>query len=74
MLCGYDEYLAALQFHHLDPEEKSFGIAEAGVTRSSGAVPRGSQEMHPSLLQLPCRGRGGRIALPLESETDPEPE
>src|SRR5438067_2484058 len=33
VLCGYDRYVGALQFHHLDPHDKSFGIARAGHTR-----------------------------------------
>jgi hypothetical protein len=32
-LCGYDRCVAALQFHHVDPEEKSFGLGCAGLTR-----------------------------------------
>jgi hypothetical protein len=34
VLCGYDRCVAALQFHHVDPEAKSFAISRAGVTRS----------------------------------------
>jgi hypothetical protein len=33
VLCGYDRHLGALHFHHLDPREKSFGIARNGHTR-----------------------------------------
>jgi hypothetical protein len=33
-LCGYDRSPAALQFHHVDPSTKSFGIGVTGVTRS----------------------------------------
>ena len=33
-LCGYDRCARALGFHHIDPGEKSFGIALGGVTRS----------------------------------------
>jgi transposase-like protein len=33
-LCGYDEHIAALQFHHLDPSSKSFGLSMRGITRS----------------------------------------
>jgi hypothetical protein len=29
--CGYDKCLAALQFHHLNSEEKSFRISAPGV-------------------------------------------
>lgn len=27
-ICGYDKCLAALQFHHLDPDQKDFGVGE----------------------------------------------
>jgi DNA-binding CsgD family transcriptional regulator len=37
-LCGYDEFLAALQFHHVDPELKEFGLAMRGLTRSMEAL------------------------------------
>jgi transposase len=33
-LCGYDRYAGALQFHHLDPSEKSFALADRGLARS----------------------------------------
>jgi hypothetical protein len=33
LLCGYDRYVGALQFHHVDRKTKSFGIAQKGVTR-----------------------------------------
>jgi transposase-like protein len=32
--CGYDRYLGALQFHHVDPATKSFSLAQMGLTRS----------------------------------------
>jgi len=32
--CGYDRYAGALQFHHVDPAEKSFTLAERGLARS----------------------------------------
>jgi len=34
VLCGYDRYVGALQFHHRDPAEKSFHLAAGGITRS----------------------------------------
>jgi hypothetical protein len=37
-LCGYDRYAGALEFHHLDPEEKSFGLSVRGITRSLEAL------------------------------------
>ena len=30
-LCGYDRCLAALEFHHVDPGEKAFGLARCGA-------------------------------------------
>jgi transposase len=33
-LCGYDRYIGALEFHHVKPEEKSFQLGVAGLTRS----------------------------------------
>jgi hypothetical protein len=31
--CGYDAYAGALQFHHVDPSQKRFGLARGGLTR-----------------------------------------
>lgn len=30
-LCGYDKVPSALEFHHIDPDEKSYGISSGGV-------------------------------------------
>lgn len=32
--CGYSNCIEALDFHHLDPSEKDFGISASGMTRS----------------------------------------
>lgn len=32
--CGYNKCVEALEFHHLDPTQKDFGIASKGYTRS----------------------------------------
>jgi transposase-like protein len=34
VICGYSRHMAALQFHHLDPSSKSFGLGVRGITRS----------------------------------------
>lgn len=31
-ICGYNKSVGALQFHHLDPSQKDFGIADKGNT------------------------------------------
>jgi hypothetical protein len=33
-LCGYDRFFGALQFHHLEPGQKSFSVSGDGLTRS----------------------------------------
>jgi transposase-like protein len=33
-ICGYHRYAGALQFHHIDPAEKSFSLSERGLARS----------------------------------------
>lgn len=30
-ICGYDRHVAALEFHHLDPNAKEFGLAQRGA-------------------------------------------
>jgi hypothetical protein len=35
VLCGYDRYQGALQFHHLDRGTKKFMISRRGATRSA---------------------------------------
>jgi Helix-turn-helix domain len=33
-ICGYSRCVAALEFHHVDPATKKFGLATRGLTRS----------------------------------------
>ena len=33
-VCGYDKYPRALEFHHVDPSQKEFGLSARGVARS----------------------------------------
>lgn len=37
-LCGYDRFLGALEFHHVDPAAKRLGISANGLTLSAEAV------------------------------------
>jgi 5-methylcytosine-specific restriction endonuclease McrA len=34
MICGYNRYSGALDFHHLNEKDKQFGISMNGITRS----------------------------------------
>lgn len=33
-ICGYNKCIGALEFHHINSEDKDFGIASKGYTRS----------------------------------------
>lgn len=33
MLCGYSKCIEALEFHHIDPTKKEFGLSHRGFTR-----------------------------------------
>lgn len=33
-LCGYDKYPGGLDLHHINPDQKEFGIGSKGYTRS----------------------------------------
>lgn len=33
-ICGYDRYVGALAFHHVDPSTKTFEVSGRGVTRA----------------------------------------
>jgi len=63
-ICGYDRCIEALEFHHLDPTQKDFGISYKGYTRSWEKVKEEAnkcillcanchREVHAGKLQLP---------------------
>lgn len=33
-ICGYSKHPGALELHHIDPKQKSFGIGQKGYTRA----------------------------------------
>jgi hypothetical protein len=37
-ICGYNKCIGALEFHHLNPAEKDFGLSSKGVTRAWSKV------------------------------------
>lgn len=69
MFCGYNRYLGALDFHHLNSEDKEFGISKDGITRSWKRVKKElnkcilvcsncHREVHAGILQLPIEISG----------------
>jgi len=71
VICGYDRWVGALQFHHLDPERKSFNLAARGHSRS---MARCRAEIHKcALLCANCHAEveGGFATLPVDSRASP---
>lgn len=68
MRCGYDDFLGALQFHHLNPEEKRFGLAQNGSTMSLDALREEAKKC--VLLCANCHAEvehgGGELPLQFE--------
>jgi hypothetical protein len=62
-ICAYNKCKGALEFHHLDPNEKDFGISHKGYTRSWESVKKEldkcimlcancHREVHDGMLEL----------------------
>lgn len=68
-LCGYARHSAALQFHHLDPTTKSFGLGVRGITRSIEKLR--TEAAKCVLLCANCHAEleVGAAELPVESST-----
>ncbi|MDQ5950410.1 MAG: hypothetical protein QG585_352 [Patescibacteria group bacterium] len=69
-LCGYCKFAGALELHHINSEEKSFGIAAKGYTRSWEKV---KEELDKCILLCANCHRevgGGFLQLPEEIQVD----
>ena len=65
-LCGYDRYAGALQFHHLDPENKTFQLAGRGLTRSLSIVRQEAKKCVLLCANCHAEVEGGIAILPVE--------
>jgi 5-methylcytosine-specific restriction endonuclease McrA len=63
-VCGYQRYLGALQFHHVDPDQKRLGLSRAGITLSIATMR--DEATKCVLLRSNCHAEleGGVIELP----------
>lgn len=63
LICGYNHCKEALEFHHINPSEKDFGISANGLTRSWKVIQpeldkcicvcnRCHREIHSNLIDL----------------------
>jgi predicted HNH restriction endonuclease len=65
MLCGYSKHPGILDFHHIDPSTKLFGISSGGFSRSWASI-----EAEVQKCILVCANCHREIELGLVSLTD----
>jgi hypothetical protein len=72
IFCGYTKCQAALDFHHIDPKTKEFGISMDGITRAWERVQKEldkcvlacsncHREIHAGILQPSEVIQGGKM-------------
>lgn len=67
IICGYDRYAGALQFHHLDPAEKSFHLSLKGLTRAIDNVREEAKKCVLLCANCHAEVEGGVASVPLAS-------
>jgi 5-methylcytosine-specific restriction endonuclease McrA len=63
-VCGYDRYLGAPEFHHVDPAEKRMSISLNGVTLALDAVRAEAQKCVLLCSNCHAEVEGGVTSLP----------
>jgi hypothetical protein len=63
-ICGYDRYLGALEFHHLDPGKKRFQISWNGVTQALDLVRAEARKCAPLCSNCHAEVEAGVTPLP----------
>ncbi len=63
VLCGYDKHSGVLDFHHIDPKLKSFGLGSGGFSRSWKSI-----EAESKKCVLVCANCHREIELGLTTE------
>jgi AcrR family transcriptional regulator len=66
-LCGYDHSINALEFHHVDPATKAFGLAAGGLTRGLAACRAEARKCVLLCSNCHAEVEAGVTALPLPS-------
>ena len=70
-LCGYDRYVGALQFHHLEPGSKRFSLADAGLTRSLAKAREEARKCALVCANCHAELEAGRAAMSYSSTGGP---
>jgi transposase len=63
-VCGYDSYSGALQFHHLNPADKSFGLSMRGLGRSIADLRAEAQKCVLLCSNCHAEVEAGRSSVP----------
>lgn len=63
-VCGYNRYLGALQFHHVDRDSKELTISRNGVTQSIRALRREARKCILLCSNCHAEVEGGFVVLP----------
>lgn len=64
-ICGYDRYLGALEFHHLDQKAENVGFSHRGLTISSDSIPDQMQKCVLLCGNCHAEVEGGVTTLPI---------
>ncbi|HEY4160629.1 MAG TPA: hypothetical protein VGM08_01050 [Candidatus Saccharimonadales bacterium] len=65
IVCGYSKHPGVLDFHHIDPTTKSFGISSGGLSRSWASI-----EIELQKCVLVCANCHREIELGIIGVTD----
>mgnify|MGYP001426171437 CR=1 FL=1 len=65
-LCGYDRWVGALHFHHVDPSKKQFHIALRGAARSLARVREEAKKCVLLCANCHAEVEAGVATVPLE--------
>lgn len=71
VLCGYDRCLGALEFHHLNPTEKKFGLSWRGLTRSLDELRREAKKCILLCSNCHVEVEAGIVGLPTGTSARP---
>lgn len=67
VLCGYNKCEDALHFHHRNPQTKSFGLSQAGLTRSWSRVKKELEKCVLICANCHAEIHAGNTQLPVET-------
>jgi 5-methylcytosine-specific restriction endonuclease McrA len=70
-ICGYDRCVGALEFHHLDPADKEFGLSWRGLTRSLEDLRREARKCILLCSNCHAEVEAGVTALPTKASIVP---